>query len=99
MLDSTGCRIPREYPMDKAKRLERENRALKEQIEDLEWELKVAIEGQRCECGYDDMCRFARERDNLKELIRLIISWDTVASVLQTCDKEVWARVVKATKE
>lgn len=40
---------------------------LTDRCDDLEWQLKTAIEGQRCECSTDDMCRFAKERDELRK--------------------------------
>lgn len=62
-MDSTGCRIPPngEYCIEKIERLERE--------------LRWAQEGQKCECGWDDMCRFAAERDKAISVLREVIQY------------------------
>ena len=43
-----------------------------EHIAELEQELKTAQEGWKCECSTDDACRFARERDTLREQLEQI---------------------------
>jgi hypothetical protein len=50
---------------------------LKAENERLRWELGLAIEQRQCECGWDEACRFARERDEAKaenERLRYVLS-------------------------
>jgi len=68
--------------------------AMEEEIDDLKYELGVAREAQQCECSSDDACRFARERDALKEDIEKLHSVMMAAAVEITshwdahCDAE-----------
>ena len=47
--------------------------------DNLRHELKVAQEGWRCECSTDDACRFARERDALRDELAEIDAAEPVA--------------------
>jgi len=73
--------------------------AMQEEIDDLKWELSVAREAQQCECSSDDACRFARERDALKEDIEKLHSVMMAAAVEITshwdahCDAEGYGPV------
>ena len=68
--------------------------AMQEEIDDLKYELGVAREAQQCECSSDDACRFARERDALKDDIEKLHSVMMAAAVEITshwdahCDAE-----------
>jgi len=68
--------------------------AMEEEIDDLKYELGVAREAQQCECSSDDACRFARERDALKDDIEKLHSVMMAAAVEITshwdahCDAE-----------
>ena len=73
--------------------------AMQEEIDDLKYELSVAREAQQCECSSDDACRFARERDALKEDIEKLHSVMMAAAVEITshwdahCDAEGYGPV------